>query len=65
MRGRETGREREKTPSRLRAASAEPDVGLEGMKPELKLRVRRLTNGATQVPQDTAFFTLKCRRLAT
>ena len=57
--------ERERTPSRLRAASAEPDVGLEAMKPELKLRVRRLTDRATQAPQDTAFFTLKCRGLAT
>ena len=50
--GRERGRER--TPSRLHAVSAEPDVGLEltncEIMAELKPRVRHLTDRSIQAP---------------
>ena len=52
--GAETGRERERIPSRLCTVSTEPNVGLDpttlGSWPEPKPRVRCLTNWAIQLP---------------
>ena len=53
---RQRERERERIPSRLHAASAEPDPGLKLTNCEMMTRAEikslHLTNGATQVPQD-------------
>ena len=52
-RGRDRGRE--EIPNRLCGVSTEPDAGLElknmRLSPELKSRLRRFTDRATQAPQ--------------
>ena len=57
-RERKGERGRENIPSRLHAASTQPDAGLEPMKPQdckLKSKVGHLTNLATKAPPDFIF----------